>query len=131
MKFIIRCFFCFLFSACVALGNSQSSIPYIDSQPNFFNKISNDIESKSSVSFFSSSQYSGASLNYQANYKLSPISMFNSKLNLINYSSDGLEPKHLINYDFNFIHHPTKNLYLSIGFSGVVGEQAINKVSPH
>jgi len=131
MKFILRGWLCFLFSACIAWGSNQSGIPYINNQPSFFSNISNKLVTNSSVSFFSSNQYSGASLSYQTSYKLSPISMLNSKINLINYSSDGLSPNNLINYDFNFTHRPTDNLYLSIGFSGFVGDQTINKVKPY
>ena len=131
MKFTLRLSLYFVFLTCLALGNSLEAVPYINNQSSLFSENSKNLRTNSAVSFFSSNQYSGTSFEYQVNFMMSPISMFNTKLNLINYSSDGLNPNTLINYDFNIIHKPTDNLYLSIGFKGVVGDQTNFKVKPY
>ena len=131
MKFTIKLSLYFFFLTCLALGNSLEAIPYVNNQSSLFSEDSKKLTTNSSVSFFSSNQYSGTSLSYQANYMISSISMFNSKINLVNYRADGFNPNSFINYDFNIIHKPTDNLYLSLGFKGVIGDQANFKVKPY
>ena len=128
MKFLVKCSIFFFYSVCIVWTNSQSGIPYRTNQSASIDDGLNRLSTNSSVSFFTSNQYSGASVSYQTSYEINSKSMLNSKINLKNYNYNGLYSSNLVDYNFNYVYNLSNNLHLSIGVSGLVGDPTNKKV---